>query len=50
MLNNDTEIAVNIETWLKNTDEDDAWTPSSELNNNSHQILTKIEWIKEEEE
>ena len=42
MLNNNTEIVVITETWLKNTEEAHAWTLSSELNNYSHQILTKI--------
>ena len=41
ILNNNTEIGVITETWLKNTDEDDAWTLSSELNKYSCQILTK---------
>ena len=40
-LNNNMEITVITETWLKNTDEDDAWTLSLELNNCAHQILTK---------
>ena len=26
ILNNKTDIAVNTETWLKNTDDDYAWT------------------------
>ena len=41
ILNNNTDIAVITKMWLKNSDDDDAWTLASELNNYAHQILTK---------
>ena len=39
--NTNSDTGIITETWLKNTDEDDTWAHSSELNNDSYQILTK---------
>ena len=39
--NTNSDIVIITETWLKNTDEDDTWTHSSELNNDIPDINKK---------
>ena len=39
--NTNLDITIITETWLKDTEEDNTWTLSSEFNNDSYQISTK---------
>ena len=39
--NTNSDITIITETWLKDTEEDNIWTLSSEFNNESYQISTK---------